>query len=421
MISWLARHIAHALLRRMSSGSLTVVEDGRALTFGDGAPSATVDVRSPRAWCKLLRGSNGLAEAYARQLWDSPDPIAVVRVAARNAAALDRMRRRLAPLLGPSQRIRALTSRNTRGRRRRDIAAHYDLGNELFELMLDPTMSYSCALFERPGMSLTEASRAKLERVCAKLDLHPEDHLLEIGSGWGALALHAASTHGCRVTTTTISREQHAYTSEQVRRAGLRDRVTVLLEDYRDLRGVYDKLVSIEMIEAVGWRHFGTFFAHCSDLLAPDGAMLLQAIAIDDRAYDVEKASKSFMNTYIFPNGCLPSLCVIERGVKQRTDMTVTQLEDITSHYVHTLRHWRANFERNAHRLAALGYDERFRRIWTLYLAYCEAGFAERRIRDLQLLLAKPEWLVNATTQSVNATTTQLVGARALSGAGMAG
>ena len=175
------------------------------------------------------------------------------------------------------------------------------------------------------------------------------------------------------------------------------------------------------MIEAVGWRHFGTFFAHCSDLLAPDGAMLLQAIAIDDRAYDVEKASKSFMNTYIFPNGCLPSLRVIERGVKRRTDMTVAQLEDITAHYVHTLRHWRANFERNAHRLEALGYDERFRRIWTLYLAYCEAGFAERRIRDLQLLLAKPEWLANATTQSANDARTQLVGARALSGAGMAG
>lgn len=413
MTTRLSRKIAHALLRRIRLGSLTVVENGRALTFGAGAPTATVHVRSPRAWRKLLRGSNGLAEAYAQRLWDSPDPTAVVRVAARNARALDSLRRRLAPLLGPSQRARALASRNTRRRRRRDIAAHYDLGNEFFELMLDPTMSYSCALFERPGMSLGEASRAKLERVCEKLDLRPEDHLLEIGSGWGALALHAARAHGARVTTTTISREQHTYTTEQVRRAGLEDRVDVLLEDYRDLRGSYDKLVSIEMIEAVGWRHFGTFFARCSELLAPDGTMLLQAIAIDDRAYDVEKASRSFMNTYIFPNGCLPSMRVIARGVERHTDMTVAHVEDITDHYVHTLRHWRANFERNIHRLAELGYDERFRRIWRLYLAYCEAGFAERRIRDVQVVLAKPGRLASVATQ--------LAPARALSGAGIAG
>lgn len=397
MITRLSRTIGHAFLRRIRSGSLTVVESGEPFTFGAGDPAAILYVRSPGAWRKLLRGSNGLAEAYAQGLWDSPDPTAVVRVAAANAPALDRMRRRFALLLAPIQRVRALMSRNTRSRSRRDIAAHYDLGNELFELMLDPTMSYSCALFERPNMSLEEASFAKLEHVCRKLDLGPDDHLLEIGSGWGALALHAAAVHGARVTTTTISREQHAYTSEQVRRAGLEDRVDVLLEDYRDLRGSYDKLVSIEMIEAVGWRHFGTFFARCSELLAPGGTMLLQAITIDDEAYDVEKASKSFINTYIFPNGCLPSLRVIERRVKQRTDMTVAHLEDITDHYVHTLRRWRTNFERNAHRLAALGYDERFRRIWTLYLAYCEAGFAERRIRDVQVVLAKPGRFAKAT------------------------
>jgi cyclopropane-fatty-acyl-phospholipid synthase len=395
----LARKLAHALLRRIRHGNLTIAEDGREATFGSGVPIARIEVRSPRAWRMLLRGSNGLAEAFAQGLWDSPDPTAVVRVAARNAAALDRLRRRLAPLLAPAQRARALVSHNTRSRSRRDIAAHYDLGNELFELMLDPTMSYSCALFERPGMSLQEASLAKLDHVCRKLQLEPGDHLLEIGSGWGALAMHAAGVYGARVTTTTISREQHIYTSEQVRRAGLRDRVTVLCEDYRDLRGSYDKLVSIEMIEAVGWKHFGTFFARCSQLLAPHGAMLLQAITIDDEAYEVEKASKSFINTYIFPNGCLPSLPVIEQSVERRTDMTVAHLEDITSHYVHTLRRWRTSFEMSAQRLAALGYDERFQRIWRLYLAYCEAGFAERRIRDLQLLLAKPGWAAGSASQ----------------------
>jgi cyclopropane-fatty-acyl-phospholipid synthase len=388
--------LAAALLRRIQVGTLVVAEGERRRAFGAGAPTATVHVRSPRAWAMLLRGSRGLAESYAQGHWDSPDLTAVIRVAARNAHRLDRLRRRLAPLLTPAQRARGLVSRNTRGRSRRDIAAHYDLGNELFALMLDPTMMYSCALFERPEMSLREASVAKLEQVCDKLDLSPRDHVLEIGSGWGGFALHAARTRGARVTTTTISREQHDYTLAQVRRAGLADRVTVLLEDYRDLRGSYDKLVSIEMIEAVGWRQLGGFFARCSRLLSPEGVMLLQAITIDDRAYEAEKASRSFINTYIFPGGCLPSLEVIARGVARHTDMQALALEDLTPHYVETLRRWRANFLANAERLHALGYDERFRRLWTLYLCYCEAGFAERRICDVQLLLAKPQHRVAA-------------------------
>ena len=209
--------------------------------------------------------------------------------------------------------------------------------------------------------------------------------MLEIGTGWGGFALYAASTRGCEVTTTTISREQREYALAQVARAGLGDRVSVLLEDYRDLRGRYDKLVSIEMIEAVGWQHFGTFFAQCSQLLEPDGAMLLQAITIDDRAYEVEKASRSFINTYIFPNGCLPSLEVIAREVARRTDMQTVELEDLTPHYVETLRRWRESFVASAPELEQLGYDERFQRLWTLYLAYCEAGFAERRICEVQI------------------------------------
>jgi cyclopropane-fatty-acyl-phospholipid synthase len=392
----LSRAIVWALLARIRVGSLVVVEGSERRVFGAGAPTATVHLRSPRAWGKLLHGSRGLAESYAQGLWDSPDLTLVIRVAARNAHRLDLLRTRLAPLLRPLQRARALALRDTRGRSRRDIAAHYDLGNELFALMLDPTMMYSCALFERPGATLYEASVAKLERICAKLDLGPEDHVLEIGGGWGGLALHAAATRGCRVTTTTISREQRDHASEQVRRAGLADRVTVLLEDYRDLRGTYDKLVSIEMVEAVGWRRLGEFFARCSQLLVADGAMLLQAITIDDRAYEAEKASRSFINTYIFPNGCLPSLEAIAHSVARRTDMQAVDLEDLTPHYVQTLRHWRANFTRNTRRLAELGYDERFRRLWTLYLCYCEAGFAERRICDVQLLLAKPRLRIAA-------------------------
>jgi cyclopropane-fatty-acyl-phospholipid synthase len=386
-----ARRLIDVVLERIRVGSLVVVENGESRVYGHGgAPAATVYVRSPRLWPMLLRGSRGLAEAYANGMWDSPDLVAVIRLAARNVHGFDRLRAWLAPARVPLQNARALLVRNTRRRSRKDIAAHYDLGNQLFSKMLDPTMSYSCAVFERPSMTLEEAQIAKLERICDKLELGPSDRLLEIGTGWGGLAIHAARTRGCHVTTTTISREQRDYALEQVARAGLADRIEILLEDYRDLRGRYDKLVSVEMIEAVGWRHFGTFFAKCSSLLDSDGMMLLQAITIDDGAYHVEKVSRSFMNTEIFPNGCLPSLEVIAWCIAQRTDMQTLHMEDLTPHYVRTLRSWRERFLAHAEELEQIGYDERFRRLWTLYLIYSEAGFAERRICDVQMMFAKP-------------------------------
>jgi cyclopropane-fatty-acyl-phospholipid synthase len=251
-------------------------------------------------------------------------------------------------------------------------------------------MTYSCAVFERPDMTLGEASVAKLDRICAKLALGPGDHVLEIGGGWGGFAVHAAARYGCRVTTTTISAEQHAHALAAVREAGLEDRVTVLQQDYRDLRGSYDKLVSIEMIEAVGWEHLDTFFRVCAERLEPDGAMLLQAIVTSDRVYRVERASVGFVNRFIFPGGTLPSLAAIERSLARASDLRVVQLEDLTPHYARTLHHWRLRFLAAWDELRALGYDERFRRMWELYLAYCEAGFLERRIGDVQLLLAKP-------------------------------
>ena len=394
----LSRWLVSLLLQRIAVGSLLVVEGEERRVYGSGAPGATVWIRSSRTWPKLLRGSRGMAEAFAQGLWESPDLVALIRLAARNAGGLDRLRLRLAPLRWPLQRARARLRRSTKRQRRRDIAAHYDLGNELFMRLLDPTMSYSCALFEQEGMTLEQAQVAKLEHICERLDVGPADHVVEIGTGWGGFALHAAATRGCHVTTTTISREQHDYAVERVRRAGLSHRVTVLMQDYRELRGRYDKLVSIEMIEAVGWRHFGTFLAKCSELLAPDGAMLLQAITIDDRAYEVEKASKSFINTYIFPGGCLPSLEAIVRNLVRRTELQALGLEDLTPHYVETLRRWRENFTAGAGELSERGYDARFRRLWTLYLAYCEAGFAERRICDVQLLLAKPRSRIASRT-----------------------
>jgi cyclopropane-fatty-acyl-phospholipid synthase len=406
-IDRVARWLVLRVLARIGGGELVIVEGQTRMTLGTASVErplrAVLEVRSERFYRQLLRGSIGLCESYMDGLWECEDLVALTRIAALNVGALDRLRRAFAPVLIPLQRWARWLARNTRVRSRRRIAAHYDLGNELFGLFLDNTMMYSCAVFERPDASLEQASLAKLERVCAKLELGPEDHLLEIGTGWGGLAIYAAQRYGCRVTTTTISLEQHGYARARVREAGLEDRVSVLLQDYRELTGRYDKLVSIEMIEAVGWQYFPTFFRRCSELLADDGAMLLQAITIDDRAYQVEKAGKSFINTYIFPGGCLPSMEIISRSIARVTDLQQVQLEDITAHYATTLVRWRERFLAATERLTELGYDERFRRLWELYLCYCEGGFRERRIQDVQLLLAKPGYRADAV-QGAHAT-----------------
>ncbi|HTZ86050.1 MAG TPA: cyclopropane-fatty-acyl-phospholipid synthase family protein [Solirubrobacteraceae bacterium] len=394
----IARGLVLALLSRLRRGELVLVDGDRRLRFGargpEPRPSAELVVRSPRFYRDFLRGSVGLSEAYVSGLWECRDLVSLTRIGALNVGAIDRVRRLLSPVLAPVHRLAGWVRRNTPTRARTQIAAHYDLGNELFAQFLDRTMMYSCAVFDTPGATLEQASLAKLERICRKLRLSPEDHVLEIGTGWGGFAEYAAAHYGCRVTTTTISAEQHAYATQRVREAGLDERVSVLSLDYRDRMldrgGPYDKLVSIEMIEAVGWQYFPTFFRRCSELLADDGAMLLQAIVIDDRAYEVEKATKSFVNTHIFPGGCLPSLRVIARNVARVTDFREADLEDITAHYALTLARWRERFLAAAERLSELGYDERFRRLWELYLSYCEGGFRERRIQDVQLLLAKP-------------------------------
>jgi cyclopropane-fatty-acyl-phospholipid synthase len=291
----------------------------------------------------------------------------------------------------PFNRVVRRVPRNSRRAARRHISAHYDLGNDLFGLFLDESMMYSSAIFPGPDATLAEAQEHRLERVCRALELGPQDHLLEIGSGWGGMAVYAAERYGCRVTTTTISAEQHEFAQRRVAEAGLTDRVTVLLEDYRDLTGDFDKLVSLEMIEAVGWQYFDDYFEHCSDLLNGDGLMFLQAIAIDDRAYEVEKSARSFANTLIFPGGCLPSVEVIQRCIASATDMATVWLDDISAHYAETLRIWRERFVANSDLAGELGYDEPFRRLWSLWLAMSEAGFRERRIRDVQMLFAKPE------------------------------
>ncbi len=395
MSSWAARAIVLGTLRNLHGGEVRVVESGRQTVLG--SPSSlvtTVTIRDPRAWSAFLRGSFGLAASYRDGWWDCEDLVALIRIAARNVHRLDRLRSWIAPAWHPVQRTARRVHAPTIGRSRRQIAAHYDLGNDLFALFLDETMSYSAGFFETPTSTLHDASVAKLDRVCRKLDLGPDDHLLEIGSGWGGLAVHAAARYGCRVTTTTISKEQHALAAERVRVAGLEQRVTVLLQDYRELGGRYDKLVSIEMIEAVGWQFFDAYFRRCSELLEPHGAMLLQAITIDDRAYEVEKGGRSFSNTLIFPGGCLPSLAVIDGCVARETDMRPVDIEDMTPHYVQTLAAWRRRFAAASERLEELGYDEHFRRLWNFYLSYSQGGFAERRIEVAQHLLAKPRFSV---------------------------
>jgi cyclopropane-fatty-acyl-phospholipid synthase len=385
-----ARSLSIGLLNRLREGRVELFDGKRRRRFGPaGSPLATTVRLHDDGFLRALpRGSLALAESYAEGSWDSDDLVTLVRIGARELPRLDRWRQPLTPIRNVLTRV----PRNTRAAAQRHIAAHYDLGNDMFRLFLDESMTYSCAYFESPELPLREAQVAKLERVCRKLELNPDDHLLEIGTGWGSLALHAAGRYGCRVTTTTISREQYAVAVERVREAGLEERVSVVMRDYRDLRGRFDKLVSIEMIEAVGWQYFETFFRRCAELLRPDGLMLLQAITVADRAYELEKATRSFIRQLIFPAGCLPSVEVIRRCVERVTDFQMLDLEDITDHYPETLRRWRENFVRSEDRAAELGYDQRFRRLWELYFSWCEGGFRERRIGDVQALLAKPSY-----------------------------
>ena len=397
------RRLALRALAGIHDGQLDLIEPAssershsratsqRRLSFGapDADLRAAVEIHSPRFYRAMLGGSVGLGEAYRDGVWDCDDLVSLVRIAVRNLGPLDRWRRRLYPVLAPLQHTLWRVPRNSRGAARRHISAHYDLGNDLFALFLDESMMYSSAVFPQPGATLAEAQAHRLERICRALELGPEDHLLEIGTGWGAMAAYAASNYGCRVTTTTISREQREGALRRIQDAGVEDRVTVLLDDYRDLRGRYTKLVSLEMIEAVGWQYFDSFFRRCSELLEPDGLFFLQAIVIDDRLYEVEKAARSFSNTLIFPGGCLPSVEVIERCVARETDMSMVWMEEIGAHYARTLELWRERFIANTDLAAELGYDEPFRRLWTLWLAMSEAGFRERRLRDVQVLFAK--------------------------------
>jgi len=395
VLDGLAKRVVCGRLAGLRRGEITLIEGTARWRYGQASVvcplRAEVRVLDPRFWGELaFGGSIGAGEAYMEGYWSTDDLTALVRILLQNREVLDGMETGLARLTAPLQKALHWLNRNTREGSRRNIAAHYDLGNDFFGLFLDPTMMYSSAIFEHPEMTLEQAQLARLDRICRKLELKAGDHLLEIGTGWGGMAIHAARHYGCRVTTTTISREQHALARERIAAAGLGDRITLLLEDYRDLRGRYDKLVSIEMIEAVGHHFYDTYFGQCARLLEDDGLMLLQAITIADQRYEAARRSVDFIQRHIFPGSTIPSVTVMLESLTRTTDLRLAHLEDIGPDYAMTLRRWRENFFGNIEAVRSLGYPERFIRMWEFYLCYCEGGFDERAIGDVQMLLAKP-------------------------------
>jgi len=401
-----ARALVVRHLSRMSRGHLLLQEGSQEWHLGetrdnsydaveveDGQISATIIVNDPAVYTYIaLNGVVGAAEAYMDGHWTTPDLVQVVRFMVFNMAALKDMDKERSISNRVALSCLDLVRRNSVARARKNISAHYDLGNDFFEHFLDPTMMYSAALFEGKDIPLAAASLNKLDAICRKLKLGADDHLLEIGTGWGGMALYAARNYGCRVTTTTLSKQQHDFTVATVAKANLQDRVTVVMKDYRELQGCYDKLVSIEMIEAVGHQYFADYFRKCSGLLKANGLMVIQAITIADQRYDQARKSVDFIQRYIFPGGCLPSLQVIARHIAEDTDMCILTVSDMAKDYAKTLAVWRESFSGNIDKIKSLGFSDQFIRMWMYYLCYCEGGFKERVIGTAQIVMAKPDY-----------------------------
>lgn len=401
--SWLERAARDTLftqLKKMREGCIEIVDGDERHRFGaSGATPAecipAMIVHSPRLFPRtVLGGLIGAAESYMDGEWTCTDLTALIRVFIQNLDTRTRLNSGLARLTRPLLRLGHWLRGNSLSGSRKNTAAHYDLSNDFFALFLDETMMYSSAFFERNDMSLVEASTAKNDRLCQMLQLSPHDHLLEIGTGWGGFAIHAAAQYGCRVTTTTISKKQFALATERVAQAGLSAKITVLQKDYRLLDGQYDKMVSIEMIEAVGRDYLDGFFKRCGELLKPHGAMALQAITIQDRFFEQHARSVDFIKKHIFPGSCLPSIARMLDATRKYTDMNLVRLDEITPHYARTLKAWRERFVEKRDWVRAMGFGEKFIRMWEFYLCYCEAGFAERHIGTVQMLLTKPGWRV---------------------------
>jgi cyclopropane-fatty-acyl-phospholipid synthase len=383
-------------LQRLTSGSLNLKDGDEVHHFGQDAAeaviNATIQVHDARFYGEIaFGGSIGAGEAYMLGYWSTDNLTDVIRLMCINQSVMDNLEGGYQWLTKPIMRVLHWLNSNTTEGSRKNIAAHYDLGNNLFELFLDPTMMYSSAIFNASTPTLQSASELKLKTICDKLDLQPTDHVLEIGTGWGGFAIYAATHYGCKVTTTTISQQQYQLAKHRVEAAGLNDKITLLLDDYRHLQGQYDKLVSIEMIEAVGYQFYDTYFAKVSALLKPTGLALIQAITIADQRYESAKKSVDFIQRYIFPGSCIPSNTAMLNSVTNKTDLRLYDLEDIGPHYATTLRMWRENFFAKIDQVRKLGYSEEFIKMWEFYLCYCEGGFEERALGDVHLLLAKPD------------------------------
>lgn len=392
----MARKIVLRQLQSIRYGQL-VLRDGKdQWTYGEKKSaddlSATITVRDPRFYGEVAYGGSvGTGESRMECYWECDDLLQLVRLMVRNRHIIEGMEVGLGRLTRPLQRFLHRINRNTRRGAKRNIAAHYDLGNDFFSLWLDESMMYSCAIFEDENTTLAEAQRIRLDRVCERLDLQSGERLVEIGTGWGAMAMHAAKYYGCHVTTTTISKEQFELARKRIDAAGLSDQITLLLEDYRDLTGQYDKLVSIEMVEAIGKSQYDTYFTKCAELLKPGGRMLIQAITIEDDRFEDYSKNVDFIQHYVFPGSCLPSQKIMSDTISRVSDMTIRSVDSIGLHYATTLQHWRQNFFARLDEVRALGYPDRFIRMWEYYLCYCEGGFLERSIDDILLVAERPE------------------------------
>ena len=389
----LIRSLLLKVLSNASEGHFVLKENGHVVAeVGDPAAElrAEANVLDQRAYVRALLGGNTAAgEAYVDGWWTSPDITQVTRFFSRNLAMMDYWDSRFGLFLKPFKTVRYLKRLNSKGQAKRNILAHYDLGNDLYEAFLDPKMQYSSALYASKEISLEEAQVKKLTRICEQLELKETDHLLEVGSGWGGLAIFAAKNYGCRVTTTTISDEQFAYAKNRIDSEGLSEQINLLSKDYRSLEGTYEKVVSVEMIEAVGRKYLSGYFTKLNDLLKPSGLLMLQAITIADQRYKSYRNSEDFIQKHIFPGGFLPSLFLISKIITNSTELILRDVKDIGLDYAKTLAHWHENLIDKKQFLKQIGYDDRFFSLWSYYLGYCEGGFLERRISASQILMSK--------------------------------
>ncbi len=390
------KNILFKKLENLRKGQLIVRDGMDVRVFGQGAPpdgmQACISVLKSSFYSRAaLGGSIGAGESYAEGDWNCDNLPGLIRIFVANREQLNSLDSGLGALIQPLERLLHKARKNTVATASDNIKAHYDLGNDFFSLFLDDTMMYSCGIFSTPESTLFEASTEKNDRICRKLGLTHNDHVLEIGTGWGGFAVHAAKNYGCRVTTTTISPSQYKMAEERTKKEGLEDRITLLLEDYRNLKGTYDKLVSIEMVEAVGLDHLETYFKVCGERLKPNGSMMLQAIIIRDQFYEQARKSVDFIQKHIFPGSGIPSVTSLVNAAAKKTDMRLFHQEDLTAHYVQTLRTWTENLKNRKHEMLAMGYPEHLYRLWQFYFGYCEGGFHEKSIGLVQMLFTKPE------------------------------